>query len=96
MKLSRARKPLFTELPRRRVFSETLTAPVLLAQVLPGRTPCIGPATSGIHGDAEKESSRKLAYIHPHTPPVPGRRQAGLFTGLPRRVLLGNLEVSRA
>jgi hypothetical protein len=29
-------------------------------------------------------------FIHPHTPPVPGRRQAGLFSELPRRVLLGN------
>jgi hypothetical protein len=31
---------------RRCRFSETRTAPVLLAQVLPDRTPCIGPATS--------------------------------------------------
>ena len=30
------------------------------------------------------------AFIHPHTYPVRGSRQAGLFTGLPRRVLLGN------
>src|SRR5215211_1279731 len=43
-----------------------------------------------IHRVAEKAHSRKPAFIHPHTYTVPGRRQAGLFSELPRRVLLGN------
>src|SRR5215212_9116705 len=30
------------------------------------------------------------ALIHPHTYKVPGRRQAGLISELPRRVVLGN------
>jgi hypothetical protein len=34
--------------------------------------------------------SWKPAFIRPHTKPVPGRRQASLFSELPRRGLLGN------
>jgi hypothetical protein len=33
-----------------------LMAPVLLAQVPPDRTPCIGPAASAIHREFEKEA----------------------------------------
>jgi hypothetical protein len=41
---------------------------------------------------AEKGSSGQPAFIHSHTGTVPGRMvTARLFTGLPRRVLLGNL-----
>jgi hypothetical protein len=32
----------------------------------------------------------ETCIIHPHSYTVPGRTRAGLFTGLPRRVLLGN------
>src|SRR5215208_8249899 len=40
---------------------------------------------------AEKAHSRKPAFIHPHTYPVPGRMTTPrLFNELPRRVLLGN------
>jgi hypothetical protein len=38
-------------------------------------------------------ASRKPALIHPPTYAVPGRRQVGLFSELPRRVLLGNSEL---
>src|SRR5215217_2010812 len=50
-----------------------------------------------IHRAAEKGSSRKPAFIHPHTYGVPGRRQAELrvFTESPGRVLLGNSRVLR-
>ena len=47
-------------------------------------------AVSSIHRVSEKAHSRKPALIHPHTYKAPGRRQAGLFSELPRRVLLGN------
>jgi hypothetical protein len=40
--------------------------------------------------ESENEPSRILVFLRPHTYTVPGRMQAGLFTGLPRRVLLGN------
>src|SRR5215216_1644352 len=43
-----------------------------------------------IHRESEKGSSQKPAYIHPHSYTVPGRTRAGLISGLPRRVLLGN------
>ena|SRR5215213_1048961 len=43
----------------------------------------------------EKGHSRKPTFIHSHTYTVPGRRQAGLFSELPRRVLLGNSEIHR-
>src|SRR5215218_9512199 len=43
-----------------------------------------------MHPASEKAHSRKPALIHPHTYKVPGRRQAGLFSELPSRVLLGN------
>src|SRR5215212_2375774 len=40
---------------------------------------------------AEKAHSRKPAFIHPHTYPVPGSMTTPrLFNELPRRVLLGN------
>ena len=42
--------------------------------------------------ESEKAHSRILVFLRPHTYTVPGRMQAGLFTGLPRRVLLGNPE----
>ena len=51
--------------------------------------------TESIHRAAEKNSSRKPAFIHPHTYTVPGRRHAGLISKLPRRVLLGNLPYRR-
>ena len=41
--------------------------------------------------ESENAHSRILVFLRPHTYTVPGRMQAGLFTGLPRRVLLGNL-----
>src|SRR5215204_122420 len=43
-----------------------------------------------IHRAAERAHSRKPRFIHPHTYKVPGRRQAGLISELPSRVLLGN------
>src|SRR5215218_9345594 len=45
---------------------------------------------ASIHRTAERSSSRKPLSIRPHRYTVPERRQASLFTGLPRRVLLGN------
>src|SRR5215208_5618401 len=45
---------------------------------------------ASIHLPSEKAHSRKPALIHPHTYKVPERRQAGLISELPRRVLLGN------
>ena len=47
-------------------------------------------ALASIHPIAEKAHSRKLVFIHPHTYKVPGRRQAGLFSELPSKVILGN------
>src|SRR5215218_8829766 len=40
-------------------------------------------------------ASRKPAFIRPHTYTMAGRRQAGLISELPRRVLLGNSEGKR-
>jgi hypothetical protein len=45
-----------------------------------------------IHRTPERAHSRKPALIHPHTYKVPGRRQAGLISELPRRGLLGHLQ----
>src|SRR5215217_4722987 len=45
---------------------------------------------ASIHRTSERAHSRKPALIHPHTYKVPERRQAGLISELPRRVLLGN------
>src|SRR5215218_3410019 len=44
---------------------------------------------ASIHRTSERAHSRKPALIHPHTYKVPERRQAGLISELPRRVLLG-------
>src|SRR5215203_202067 len=44
----------------------------------------VGGAVASMHRAAEKAHSRKLVFVRPHTYTVPGRRQAGLFTGLPR------------
>ena len=52
--------------------------------------PLRGRLAHSIHREPEKGNSRKPVFIHPLTYTVPGRRKAGLFTGLPRRVLLGN------
>src|SRR5215208_6680473 len=62
----------------------------------PRPPPRRGPMTRGtplasIHRAAEKAHSRKPVFIHPHAFTVSGRRQAGLISELPRRVLLGNL-----
>jgi len=38
---------------------------------------------------AKKGSSRKPPLLRPYTYPVPGRRQAGLFSELPSKVILG-------
>ena len=45
---------------------------------------------ASIHRVAEKAHSRKPRFIHPHSYKVPRRRQEGLISELPRRVLLGN------
>src|SRR5918994_1127554 len=60
-----SRKPSFW----RCRFSEIHPAPVLLAQVLPDCTPCIGPATSCVHPTAGIPSSRKPAQ--PRSRPRP-------------------------
>ena len=53
-------------------------------------------AVAIIHSNTEEAHYRKLVFLRPHTYTVPERRQACLFTGLPRRVLLGNLWLNRA
>src|SRR5215207_8824831 len=47
---------------------------------------------NGVLGNraSDNRHSRKSISIHSHAYAVPGRRQAGLFSELPRRVLLGN------
>src|SRR5215208_813749 len=48
-----------------------------------------------IYRGADKEYSPKPTFIHSHRYTVPGRRQAGLISELPRRVLLGNRASAR-
>jgi hypothetical protein len=47
-------------------------------------------AVAIIHSITEEAHYRKLVFLRSHIYTVPERMQAGLFTGLPRRVLLGN------
>ena len=51
-----------------------------------------GTPLASIHRVSEKAHSRKPIFVRPHTYTVPGSRQAGLFSELPRRTLLGNSE----
>src|SRR5215217_3122456 len=51
---------------------------------------------ASIHRTSERAHSRKPALIHPHTYKVPERRQAGLISELPRRLIPGNSEGYKA
>jgi hypothetical protein len=77
---------------RRCRFSETRTAPVLLAQVLPDRTPCIGPATSP-EDDLAWERQLK-DYVHGPEHPEDVRRE--LETARAKQQLLKRLPKLKA
>ena len=56
---------LYSPSCREGMFSETRPAPVLLAQVLPDRHPCIGPATSGMRMASNGRGSPVQSDIYP-------------------------------
>src|SRR5215218_1980376 len=52
---------------------------------------CSEEGFASTHRESEKGSSREPVSILSYRHTVPERMRAGLFIGLPRRVLLGNL-----